>query len=30
VGKTGDVRLTKHEGWGNDFLVVLDAPITAD
>jgi diaminopimelate epimerase len=23
------VRLTKHEGWGNDFLVVLDAPITA-
>jgi diaminopimelate epimerase len=24
------VRLTKHEGWGNDFLVVLDTPITAD
>jgi diaminopimelate epimerase len=28
VGKTGDVtiRLTKHEGWGNDFLVLADAP----
>ena len=30
VGKTGDVRLTKHEGWGNDFLVVIDAPITPE
>jgi diaminopimelate epimerase len=24
------VQLTKHEGWGNDFLVVLEAPITAE
>jgi len=24
------VRLTKHEGWGNDFLVVLDAAITPE
>jgi diaminopimelate epimerase len=24
------MKLTKHEGWGNDFLVVLDAPITAE
>ncbi|HUR77195.1 MAG TPA: diaminopimelate epimerase [Acidimicrobiales bacterium] len=22
------LRLTKHEGWGNDFLVVAEAPIT--
>ena len=36
VGKTGDValRLTKHQGWGNDFLVFADAdgdqPVTPD
>jgi diaminopimelate epimerase len=24
------LRLTKHEGWGNDFLVVLDVPITPE
>ena len=24
------LRLTKHEGWGNDFLVVLDTPITPE
>lgn len=35
MGKTGDVaiRLTKHHGWGNDFLVLADAdnatPVTA-
>lgn len=29
---TGDVpiTLTKHEGWGNDFLVLVDAPITPE
>lgn len=24
------MRLTKHEGWGNDFLVVVDEPITPE
>jgi len=28
VGNTGDMplQLTKHEGWGNDFLVLADGP----
>jgi diaminopimelate epimerase len=24
------IRLTKHEGWGNDFLVALDVPVTPE
>lgn len=31
MGKTGDMspQLTKHEGWGNDFLVLADADGTS-
>jgi diaminopimelate epimerase len=30
IGDTGSVRLTKHHGLGNDFLVLLDPPAGLD